>query len=83
MSKKQTVPMSERLAVPVPGAGELSSSGKDTIYRAINEGELKSLKVGRKRLILVESLKEWLHRLEDRTQKEMGFDPTPNRTPKE
>ena len=76
MPKNPSVPMLEKLAVPVLQAGELSSSGKDLIYKAINGGDLKSIKIGKKRLILIESLMDWLRLLEERTQTEMGF-PSP------
>jgi excisionase family DNA binding protein len=49
-----------KIAVSIPEACRLTGLGRSTIYEAIAEKSLKSLKVGRRRLILVEALREWL-----------------------
>lgn len=48
------------IAVSPAEAARLASIGRTTIYRAISGGELRSLKVGKRRLIAVESLRQWL-----------------------
>lgn len=48
------------LAVSPLEAGRLAGVGRTTIYKAIGSGALPSLKVGRRRLILVCSLTDWL-----------------------
>lgn len=48
------------LAVSPAKAGELAGVGRTTIYNAISSGELRSLKIGARRLIAVEALQEWL-----------------------
>jgi excisionase family DNA binding protein len=50
----------ERLAVSVEEAAAMSGLGRTTIYLALGEGSLRSLKVGKRRLIRVEALKAWM-----------------------
>ena len=45
------------LAVTVPAARRISGLGRTTIYRLIADGELKALKIGRRRLIDYNSLR--------------------------
>ena len=54
----------EALAVSPAVAARLAGLGRTTIYAALKTGELKSLKVGARRLILVETLRAWLARYE-------------------
>jgi excisionase family DNA binding protein len=55
------------LAVRVEDAAKLVGIGRTEIYKAIREGSLASLKIGKRRLIRVETLREWLAALEQRT----------------
>lgn len=48
------------LAVSPMGAARLAGVGRSTIYLAITSGELPSIKLGKRRLILVEALLAWL-----------------------
>jgi excisionase family DNA binding protein len=52
------VPFAERIAVPVSEACAAGGFGVTTCYKLLAEGRLKSTKVGRRRLILVSSLRE-------------------------
>ncbi len=54
----------EKLTYSIPEAVAACGINKDTIYKAIWDGTLKSMKIGRRRLIRVESLKKWLETLE-------------------
>lgn len=54
----------DALAVSPAVAARLAGLGRTTIYAALKAGELKSLKVGARRLILVETLRAWLVRQE-------------------
>jgi excisionase family DNA binding protein len=54
----------EALAVSPAVAARLAGLGRTTIYAALKTGDLKSLKVGARRLILVETLRAWLARQE-------------------
>jgi excisionase family DNA binding protein len=49
------------IAVPPGEAARIAGVGRTTIYSAIGSGELRSLKVGKRRLIEVEALRAWLH----------------------
>ncbi|MEZ0303991.1 MAG: helix-turn-helix domain-containing protein [Hyphomicrobiaceae bacterium] len=42
------------------GAARLAGVGRTTIYEAIGSGALRSLKIGKRRLILIVSLRDWL-----------------------
>ena len=49
----------EPLAVSPAEAARLSGLGRTTIYAALGSGALKSLKIGKRRLIAVEALRSW------------------------
>jgi excisionase family DNA binding protein len=57
---------SSGLAVRVEDAAKLIGIGRTEIYKAIKAGSLASLKIGKRRLIRVEALREWLAALEQR-----------------
>jgi excisionase family DNA binding protein len=48
------------LAVAPGEAARLTGVGRTTIYEAIGAGTLRSVKIGRRRLITVEALRAWL-----------------------
>ena len=48
------------LAVSPAEAARLTGVGRTTIYEAIGAGALKSIKIGKRRLITIEGLKAWL-----------------------
>ena len=50
----------DRLAVSPAEAARLAGVGRTTIYEAIGSGALRSLKIGKRRLILIVSLRAWL-----------------------
>jgi excisionase family DNA binding protein len=55
---------SGKIAVSTDEAADLAGIGRTTIYEAIRSGDLKSLKIGRRRLIRVDALHDWLAELE-------------------
>lgn len=57
-------PTTERLAVSPSEAARLAGIGRTTLYEAIGSGALRSLKIGKRRLITVEALRDWLGALE-------------------
>lgn len=57
----QTAPL---LAVSPNEAARLCSIGRTTLYTAISSGELQSTKIGTRRLITVDALRDWLKRNE-------------------
>jgi excisionase family DNA binding protein len=48
------------LAVSPAEAARRSGLGRTTIYAAMKAGDLKSIKIGARRLIMVDALKSWL-----------------------
>jgi excisionase family DNA binding protein len=48
------------LAVAPSEAARLTGVGRTTIYEAIGGGALKSVKIGKRRLITIDALKMWL-----------------------
>lgn len=50
----------EPLAVSVNDAIRISGLGRTSLYEAVGSGTLASLKIGKRRLILLDSLKAWL-----------------------
>ena len=52
--------MIEPLAVPIPEAARLGGVGRSTIYSEISKGNLKIRKVGRRTIIAMDDLREWL-----------------------
>jgi len=57
----------EKILLTMKEACEAVGVKKDSIYRAINAQELKSVKLGRRRLFRPESLREWAAKLESET----------------
>jgi|JI10StandDraft_1071094.scaffolds.fasta_scaffold134113_3 excisionase family DNA binding protein len=54
----------KRLALSPTEAARAAGVGRTTLYIALGSGDLKSFCYGRRRLIRVESLNDWLQRLE-------------------
>ncbi|MDU9002409.1 helix-turn-helix domain-containing protein [Sedimentitalea todarodis] len=52
------------LAVSPNEAARLCSIGRTTLYAALSSGELKSVKIGTRRLITLDALRDWLKRNE-------------------
>lgn len=57
---EQTVERVERLAWTVAEVVERTRIGRNEIYRAVDTGELKAVKIGRRIILPVESVKRWL-----------------------
>jgi excisionase family DNA binding protein len=57
----------EPLAVQVETAARMAGVSRTEIYKAIKNLDLKSLKIGKRRLIRVDALREWLTALEQRS----------------
>ena len=57
-------PPADRLAVSPSEAARLAGIGRTTLYEAIGSGALRSLKIGKRRLITIEALRQWLGGLE-------------------
>lgn len=61
---KQTLqpaePAATVISVPPNEAARIAGIGRTTLYGAIASGGLKSIKIGKRRLIAVEALRAWL-----------------------
>lgn len=55
---------SQLIAVSPNEAARLCSIGRTTLYAALSSGDLKSVKIGTRRLITLEALRDWLKRNE-------------------
>jgi excisionase family DNA binding protein len=55
--------MTPPLAYSIPEACASSRMGRTTLYEAIRTGELRAVKRGRRTLILVDDLKNWITNL--------------------
>jgi excisionase family DNA binding protein len=53
----------EPLAYTIDEACAVARAGKTSLYEAINAGALRAVKRGRKTLVLVADLQEWIERL--------------------
>lgn len=58
---------SQIIAVSPNEAARLCSIGRTTLYAALSSGDLKSIKIGTRRLITMEALRDWLKRNEVRS----------------
>lgn len=54
------IPPDQRLLVSVEEAAQLASVSASTMYRYIQAGEIRSIKRGRVRRVIVASLREWI-----------------------
>ena len=55
------------LAVSPNEAARLCSIGRTTLYAALSSGDLKSVKIGTRRLISIDALRDWLKNNEQAT----------------
>ena len=55
---------SQIIAVSPNEAARLCSIGRTTLYAALSSGDLKSTKIGTRRLITLSALRDWLKRNE-------------------
>ncbi len=55
------------LAVSPNEAARLCSIGRTTLYAALSSGDLKSVKIGTRRLITIDALRAWLKKNEQAT----------------
>lgn len=57
------------LAVSPNEAARLCSIGRTTLYAALSSGDLKSVKIGTRRLIMLDALRDWLLANEQTSEK--------------
>jgi len=56
----QTSPPTPPIAVSPDEAARLAGIGRTSLYAALAKGDLKSIKIGSRRLIKIEAIHEWL-----------------------
>ena len=56
--------MTTKLVYTIPETGKEANVCRQTIYDEINSGRLKSFKVGRRRLVSGDALRNWITLLE-------------------
>jgi excisionase family DNA binding protein len=54
----------EPLSVDIPGACRLTGLGRSKLYELLGNGEIQSLKVGRRRIVTMAALRDFLNRLQ-------------------
>jgi excisionase family DNA binding protein len=54
----------EQIAFPIEVAAKISGLGRTTLFALVKSGELKSIRVGRRRLVTREALQDLLTRFE-------------------
>jgi len=65
----------KKLAYTIEEVIEASGVKRDLLYGEINRGNLRTVKIGRRRLIRAEALERWLEAHEQRTSEAMGYGP--------
>lgn len=55
-----TSPAVEPLAAPIPAACLIAGISRTELYRALGRGDIKAVKMGRRTLILMDSLRAYL-----------------------
>lgn len=56
--------LNQRITISVDEAMSAIGVGKTLLYELLNDGSLRSIKVGKKRLVIVESIHEWIANME-------------------
>jgi excisionase family DNA binding protein len=59
-SRRQEAALTEKLALTIPEASELSNVCRSNVYLAVQSGALRARKLGRSTLILQEDLRSWV-----------------------
>lgn len=54
------------IAVSPNEAARLCGIGRTTLYASLSSGQLKSVKIGTRRLITIDALRAWLHKNEQK-----------------
>jgi excisionase family DNA binding protein len=62
---KSNVAINERLAVSIKEAAQIVGLGRTRLYELLKSGEIPSIRLGRRRLIKIEALREFVGRLDN------------------
>ncbi len=58
--------MKEKFAYTVEEAGQAMGIKRDLVYELINKGDLRSVRLGRRRVVPVDAIRDCLERNEDK-----------------
>jgi excisionase family DNA binding protein len=61
---KNPVPVNERLNVSVKEATQIIGIGRSRLYQIINAGELRTIRIGKRRLVPVDAIRDFVARAE-------------------
>jgi excisionase family DNA binding protein len=61
-SIKPSVPMNERLNVSLAEACQLVGIGRTRLYEYINDGELRTVRIGKRRLVPMDAIHDFVAR---------------------
>ena len=56
--------LNQRITISVADAMSATGLGKTSMYELLNDGSIRSFKVGKKRLVILESIHEWIANME-------------------
>jgi excisionase family DNA binding protein len=70
---KLQIDLNHKLALSITEACALAGVQRDSLYREINAGRLKTAKIKGRRLVRREALEQWLSDQEAATDEAMGF----------
>jgi excisionase family DNA binding protein len=62
-ASRSNSPLDDKIALRIPEASYVSGLSRSTLYSLINEGKLRSIKAGRRRLILRTDLEAYFAQL--------------------
>ena len=60
MTLKDPIPLEARISVGIDNAAKLTGLSRSRLYELMGEGKVRSVHIGRRRLVLVSSLRELL-----------------------
>ncbi len=60
MTPQDHIPLEARISVGIDNAAKLTGLSRSRIYELMGEGKVRSVHIGRRRLVLVSSLRELL-----------------------
>lgn len=70
------MPIPDIITIPVPEFCRISGIGHSRVYDLVNAGEIESVLIGRRRLIIVQSYRDYLDRLQSQGNA-LGRSPNP------
>jgi excisionase family DNA binding protein len=63
-----TTALNQRITISVDEAMSATGIGKTMLYELLNDGSIRSILVGKRRLVIVQSIHEWVAAMESQQQ---------------